>query len=319
MGNANTLECPTPKLESKKAPRARPKAIETELVSSQRSDGHYYLIYKTVVSITSIASSIKIRAMLKSKFGTINNSSGNFSNARLQSNSSNSNINSQKSKDKQSNKHNHHSSHNNNGSNNSSSYISSYSYDSDYDSESNYNSNSNSNTASRNRFSTSSAFNSAFNDEYNSIKNMDYSEYNEFCGQPTQPESNESSLLYDPGVITDTPEVPHILKKLPMSEYFSEISTAALNDIQLRDTIMRTKKIDASQDARKVAIVAMKLGDAELFDMALNSMKKMKKDIVLAELMRIRTAEGKSWVPILKTTEATQIPKMTINENNAMI
>lgn len=323
MGNPNVLECPTPKLESKKAPRARPKAIESELVSSQRSDGHYYLIYRTVVSITTIASSIKIRAMLKSKFGSISNSNyNNNSNNINQQNKSNQNF-SQKSKEKHSNPHNHkHSKHRNNESNNSSSYLSSYSYDSDYDdSDSNYNSNSNSNSGpdSHNRFSSISGTNSTFNDEINSVKNLDLNEYIDFCGYPTQPESKDSSFLFDPGVITDSSEVPSILKNLPMSEDFSEISTAALNDIQLRDNILRTKKIEASQDARKIAIVAMKLGDSELFDMALNSIRKMKKDVILAEIMRMRVAEGKSWIPLLKTTEASQIPKMSMNEYNAML
>lgn len=327
LGNPDTLDFITPKLESKKAPRARPKAIETELVASQQTDGHYYLIYKTIVSITSIASSIKIRAMLKSKFGISNNlvSSHSGSSVSRDRNVSNkSNFNKSQNK-KRSNRHkNRHSSNNNrNDSTKSSSYLSSYSFDSDYDnSDSNYNSNSNSNsnsnTASRNRCSLSSITTSNLNDEYYSIKNMSISQYNNFCGYPAQPESDDSGLLFDPGVVTDSPDVPVFLRKFPMNEDFSEISSAALSDIQLRDTIMRTRRIDPSQDARKVVIVALKLCDSELFEVALNSLKKLKKDITLAELMKIRTNEGKNWSAI-KIVDATLIPKMSINEYNTMI
>ncbi|OHT16388.1 hypothetical protein TRFO_13249 [Tritrichomonas foetus] len=228
-GVPQVLSFISPKLESKKAPRMRPKMIETELVASQTS-GHYNLIYQTIVLITSIASSIKVRTMLKNKV--------------------------EKKTDKKAEKK-----------------------------------------------------EKAFLSE-NHISNLE-----QHC--PVS-EMNMLDDLYDPGVLISNIEVPFYIKSLPISSTFMQISTTALNDIQLRDNVMRTKRIESSQDARNVAIIALKLRDPDLYEVSMSALKKMKKLRVISELMKMRLLTGPKWCPLPKSTEVS-LSKMTMNESNSLV
>lgn len=260
-------DLPTPKLESKKAPKSNQKKFEVDFLKSIPSNGHQYLIYRTIVAITTIASSLKVRTILKKKF--------DFTSSPLSSLSKRSN---------------------------SIPIVSS------------------SRTNSENQNNQIQIDDQNFSKDSTGklIRAMNDVEYAEFCGQPTQPDDT-SLLLYDVGVGTINPEIPFYVKNLPFSTEFSAIANKALDDMQMRDSFMRNKKIDLPDMAKTASIIAFKLCDINLLNLTMSAFSKMKKHKIILELTKMKLLPFQKWEPISKSIQETTVNKMTINEYNALM
>ncbi|OHT16304.1 hypothetical protein TRFO_13317 [Tritrichomonas foetus] len=124
--------------------------------------------------------------------------------------------------------------------------------------------------------------------------------------------------LFDPGIAVQYPTIPTFIKNLTLSSEFSHIANTALGDLHTRDSVMRNKKIDNIDDAKRFAITAFYLGDIDFFDLSYNYLKRQRKTHVLIELMRYKLhfeTENTS----LKNTEGIHTHKMSMNEYNALL
>ncbi|KAH0787032.1 chaps-domain-containing protein [Histomonas meleagridis] len=98
---------------------------------------------------------------------------------------------------------------------------------------------------------------------------------------------NEIDNLYDPGVASDI-SVPPVIRNIPLSTEFSRLANIALEDIYFRDQALRTKKIENEGDAQKALFVALRLNNEELYKIAIESLKTMKKMRPVYEVMRLK-------------------------------
>lgn len=122
------------------------------------------------------------------------------------------------------------------------------------------------------------------------------------------------NYLYDPGVENE-PNPPKVILDLPISQKFLDLADVALHDFGVCETIKRNQEFPTEYDILKAALLALKVGDFVLAEMAL---KKVKEQSVFTDLLNMRLGCETKWSSFENLFHAEN-KKTTIDEHNALL
>ena len=129
----------------------------------------------------------------------------------------------------------------------------------------------------------------------------------------TEMNPSEFAFLLDPGV-TGEPQVPRLVKYIPMTQQLLDAIQLVLNDLQTAETFRKNPEFSSDFEALKTAILGLRLGDFQLADAALS---KVKEHSGMSDLLRVRLMCETDWTTFTNVFHP-ETKKTTINEHNAL-
>lgn len=134
------------------------------------------------------------------------------------------------------------------------------------------------------------------------------------------PPCDELDCLFDPGINTDT-SVPEVIRQLPLCAKFTQYTKDISEDWNMREAIIRGKKLVVSSDVRRGLLVALRMKDWEMLQNLKTSLKSAKKLDVVSELVTFCLSSAEKWASTSKKFSKRVInpKKVTVHEYNALM